>query len=286
MPARCTIGMRTTRRLCTALLWAACFGPLAMGTGSAAAQGAQPSPATPALGAATSWQNLSPAQRKALAPLASQWAGMPASSQEKWVQVARRFDRLSPQEQARIQERMTRWAALPSDQRGEARLRFQQSRQLPADQRQQKWEAYQALPEEDRLDLGRQAQRRAKPVLLPDAVPGPREAGQAYNARRPAAPNAAPTKSNVVPNTVTASRARPTVVAPAVVKPAKGATTNLVTRAPTPPLHQQVGLPKISASKGFVDPVTLLPRTGAQGAAMASPAVPPAPPAAIEAARP
>lgn len=291
LPARCTSGLRTARRLgLVALVWVAC---------SAAAQGtavgrnetarAETPPRPPAFAAATSWQNLSPAQRKALAPLASQWPGMPASSQEKWVQVARRFDRLSPQEQARIQERMTRWAALPADQRGEARLRFQQSRQLPADQRQQKWEAYQALPEEDRLGLSRQAQRRAKPVLLPDAVPGPREAGQAYSARRTPSPAAAPSKSNVVPNTMTATHPRPTVVAPAVVKPAKGATTNLVTRTPSPPLHQQVGLPKISASKGFVDPVTLLPRTGAQGAAMAgrpvSPA-PPAPPSADEAARP
>jgi len=32
-----------------------------------------------------------------------------------------------------------------------------------------------------------------------------------------------------------------------------------------------VGLPKISASGDFVDPVTLLPRTGAQGAAMSPP---------------
>ena len=35
-------------------------------------------------------------------------------------------------------------------------------------------------------------------------------------------------------------------------------------------MHQQVGMPKVNAAKGSVDPVTLLPRTGAQGAAMAS----------------
>jgi hypothetical protein len=34
-----------------------------------------------------------------------------------------------------------------------------------------------------------------------------------------------------------------------------------------PPAHQQTGLPKIAATPGFVDPVTLLPRRGPQGAA-------------------
>nr|WP_315196301.1 DUF3106 domain-containing protein [uncultured Aquabacterium sp.] len=246
--------------------WAA---PAAPVQGSAQAQAHAPT--QKAFGAGHEWSTLTAAQRQALAPLAAQWPQMPASSREKWVVVARRFDQLSPQEKARIQERMTQWAALPSHQRGEARLRFQQSRQLPADQRQQKWEQYQALSDEDKRDLGRQAKRRSQPVALSDSVAGPREAGQAYHAKRSTQASDAPRKSNVVPNTVTATATRPTVVAPALVKPGAGATTNLVTRAPSPPLHQQAGLPKISASGDFVDPVTLLPRTGAQGAAMSPP---------------
>lgn len=221
-------------------------------------------------GAPSDWTQLSPAQRQALAPLASQWATLAPSSRVKWVEVARRFPQLSPSEQARVQERMASWAALPSDQRGEARLRYQQSRQLPADQRQQKWQAYQALSTEEKQDLGRQAQRRHKPVMLPNNVPGPREPAQAYGARRTANAGSSPAKSNTVPNAVTASPRQPTVVSPATVKAGSGATTNLVTRQPAPPMHQQVGLPKVNAAKGSVDPVTLLPRTGAQGAAMAS----------------
>lgn len=252
--------------LAATLAWGAWAAPAASGQG-----GAQPpshSPSQQAFGTSHDWSALTPAQRQALAPLAAQWSHLPASSREKWVVVARRFDQLSGPEKARIQERMTQWAALPSHQRGEARLRFQQSRQLPADQRQQKWAQYQALSEEDKRDLGRQAKRRSQPVALSDSVAGPREAGQAYHAKRSAPSSNAPRKSNVVPNTVTATGTRPTVVAPALVKAGTGATTNLVTRAPSPPLHQQAGLPKISASGDFVDPVTLLPRTGAQGAAM------------------
>jgi hypothetical protein len=221
-------------------------------------------------GAPSDWSQLSASQRKALAPLASQWASLAPSSRVKWVEVARRFDQLAPAEQTRLQQRMSSWAALPSDQRGEARLRYQQSRQLPADQRQQKWQAYQALSSEEKQDLGRQAQRRSKPVMLPDRVAGPREPAQAFGNKRTAGTGGSPTKSNVVPNTVTASPRLPTVVSPATVKAGSGATTNLVTRQPSPPMHQQVGMPKVNAAKGSVDPVTLLPRTGAQGAAMAS----------------
>ncbi|TXC65911.1 hypothetical protein FSC37_07780 [Piscinibacter aquaticus] len=48
---------------------------------------------------------------------------------------------------------------------------------------------------------------------------------------------------------------------------APGATTSLISKRPTPPAHQQPGLPKIAASPGFVDKQTLLPQRGAQGAA-------------------
>lgn len=245
------------------------LGSLVWHPSAQATTNAQPSVA-PTTGAPSDWSQLSASQRKALAPLASQWPSLAPSSRVKWVEVARRFNQLAPAEQARLQERMASWAALPSDQRGEARLRYQQSRQLPAGQRQEKWQAYQALSNEEKQDLGRQAQRRSKPVMLPDRVAGPREPAQAYGNKRAINASGSPAKSNTVPNAVTASPRLPTVVSPATVKAGSGATTNLVTQQPSPPMHQQVGMPKVNAAKGSVDPVTLLPRTGAQGAAMAS----------------
>lgn len=216
------------------------------------------------------WAALTPVQRKVLQPLAPHWARMDDTGRDKWVNVANRFERLSPAEKQRVQERMGQWARLPAQERGEARLRFQQTRQLSADERQQKWAAYQALPDQDRQDLTRQAQRKAKPVYLSDNTAGPREARQAYNAKRAAVAGSSAKKSNVVPNTMMGASPPPTVVAPALIKAGPGATTSLVTQRPTPPLHQHTGLPKIAASKGFVDPVTLLPKKGAQSAAMAS----------------
>ena len=227
------------------------------------------------VGAPTEWRELSPAQKKVLTPLERHWSSMDDTGRDKWINVANRFDKLSAAEQQRVQDRMTQWAKLPPQERGEARLRFQQTRQLTADERQQKWAAYQALPAEDRQDLTQQAKRKAKPVFLADNMVGPRESRQAFASKRNNAQVVSDKKSNVVPNALSATAPAQTVVRPTMVKAGAGATTSLVTQRPTPPLHQHTGLTKIAATKGFVDPVTLLPKKGAQSAAMASlPAAP------------
>jgi hypothetical protein len=59
-------------------------------------------------------------------------------------------------------------------------------------------------------------------------------------------------------------------VAATVIQARPGATTTLVSKPPTPPVHQQIGLPKITASPSFVDKATLLPIRGPQGAATVS----------------
>ena len=57
-------------------------------------------------------------------------------------------------------------------------------------------------------------------------------------------------------------------VAPTLVQAKPGATTSLISAKPAQTLHQQPGLPKIAATAGFVNPNTLLPRRGPQGAAI------------------
>lgn len=214
----------------------------------------------------SSWNTLTPAQKKALMPLAAQWHNLDGTSRDKWINVANRFPRLSAADQKRMQDRMTQWSQLPAQQRGEARLRFQNTRQLTPQERQQKWEAYQALSSEEKQKLAQQARRKQKPVMLPDAEPGPREAAQQARLKGRQRVND-DGKANLVPNPARSSPS-PEAVAPAVVKAGPGATTSLVTQAATPPLHQHTGLPKIAATKNFVDPDTLLPRKGSQGAGM------------------
>ena len=212
------------------------------------------------------WQALSPSQREVLLPLAAQWQQMDETAREKWMNVADRYKGLSTAEQGRVRERMAQWSRLPAQTRGEARLRFQQSRQLPPDERQRKWDAYQALPPETREALSRSAQRQARPVELPRDMVGPREAHQHYTTQQRGDLVRSNQKSNVAPSAPVHAKPAPQVVAPAVIKAGPGATTRLLTQPPSPPPHQQAGMPKINSADPFVDPVTLLPRKGVQGA--------------------
>lgn len=206
----------------------------------------------------TSWKQLTPAQRSALAPLERDWSALEPRRQEKWLEIAARFPNMPADERARMQERMAEWAKLSPKERGQARVNFQEARQLSAEERKARWESYQALPEDEKRKLA----ERARPPRNDRDTPV-----------KPASPvNRDGSKSNIVQLPAAPTTVRP--VAPTVVQTGPGATTTLLSRpAPKPPLHQQAGVPKIAATPAFVDSATLLPKRGAQGAAV----VPPAP---------
>lgn len=202
----------------------------------------------------TSWTSLAPGQRAALAPLEREWNGLSPVQRQKWLDIAQRYPRMSEGDRARLQERMAAWSRLSPQQRGEARLRFQQARKLSPEERQTRWQQYQALPPEQRRELAEGARSA--------------EAPKSSRERKAAAPGTAP-KTNVVPNPLYAPPL--TTEAPAVVRARPGVTTNLISQ-PQPPLsHQQTGLPKITATPSFVDRQTLLPKRGPQGAVVRPP---------------
>lgn len=99
------------------------------------------------------WADLSGSQRTALAPLARQWAQLSDAQKRKWIALARNFDQLSSAERQRLHERMGEWVALSPSDRARARLNFADAKQLPADERRAKWEAYNALSDEDKRRL-------------------------------------------------------------------------------------------------------------------------------------
>lgn len=202
--------------------------------------------------AGPAWSALSPQQRSALAPLQRDWSGIDASGKSKWLEIANRFPALPASEQQRMQERMTEWSRLTPVERGRARLSFQESKQLSPSEKQARWEAYRALPEEERKALARRAQ--------------PKPGAPAASGGGGAAPQATPPAGKLAPVT----RVKP--VAPSIVQVGPGATTTLMTRRPAPPPHQQPGQPKIIATPGQVDQATLLPKRGPQGAPAARPA--------------
>ena len=193
------------------------------------------------------WQSLSLAQRTALAPMERDWAGIDATRKAKWLEVAARFYSLPKPEQQRIQERMRAWVAMSPQQRGRARLTFQESRQLAPQERQERWEAYQNLPP---------ARRAALEQRLHTTGPSAADARDAQRGR----------EKKVVINPPGREAGPGKVVAPTVVQAQQGATTSLVNQLAAPPVHQQPGMPKIAATSNFVDRTTLLPKRGQQGA--------------------
>lgn len=202
------------------------------------------------------WAALSASERTALAPLQTEWPRIDADRKQKWVEVAQRFPSLSSAERTRIQARMTEWVKMSPAERGRARLQFQETRQFTPEDRQARWEAYQALPPSERS------------ALAAKAAPATSGTRPAPVTARPAVAAGGSDKRNVV--TAPTSRPVAKTVAPTVVQTAPGATTTLVSKPVAPPAHHQPGLPKIAATKGFVDPATLLPTRGPQGAAIAA----------------
>jgi len=221
------------------------------------AQGAHPAIApAPVREEGVRWQNLTPAQREALAPLERDWPTIDAQRKQKWVQLAARFKTLPPEEKTRIHARMTEWARLTPAERGQARLRFEEARQVPASDRTARWQEYQALSPEQRAQLAARASGSAATASGAEARPP-----------KPVARDSKEAKSNIVPNPTPSQT--PRQVAPTLVQAAPGATTTLITRKPAPPPHQQVGMPKIAATPEFVQRSTLLPKRGPQAAAIA-----------------
>lgn len=264
--------LRRPARTATWLLAAA--GAIA---GAAFAQGTLPAASAPrSTGGAVAlpvaggptWSSLTAQQRAALAPLQRDWVTIGAPQKRKWLELATRFPSMPAEEQVRVQERMADWAHLTPQERGRARLRYQQAQRVAPEDRQERWEAYQALPPDQRRQL---ATRSLDTARRPDARGG-RDAVQG--------------KSNLVPNPSYAAAPKP--VAPIVVQAKPGASTTLMSRRPVPPPHQQIGMPKIVATPNFVDRTTLLPQRGPQGAATRSPdpAAAPTPPAHVPAREP
>ena len=248
----------------------------------ASAQGIPPSPGASPRSPATlqpvsrpeegpRWQKLRPAQRDALKPLQQEWAGIDASSKLKWMELAERMPEMHPEERSRVQDRMADWAKLTPTERGQARLRYQEAKQVPPSDRRSRWDAYQALPPEQKNELAARAAAARK--TTPDAQRG--ESIGFGRADRPSR-DGTQAKSNIVPNPAYSAPPRP--IGPTVIQAAPGATTTLITRRPTPPAHQQTGLPKIAATPEFVNKSTLLPQRGPQGAAVRPAGDPPASP--------
>ena len=114
------------------------------------------------------WRELNPSQQLALRPLAVKWSSINEAQKRKWLAISQNFAALPPAEQTRLHGRMTEWVALSPQERSQARLNFAGARDLPADERMAKWQAYQALTPEERQELA--AQGPVKPTGAATAI--------------------------------------------------------------------------------------------------------------------
>ena len=196
-----------------------------------------------------------------MAPLERDWSFIDGVRQRKWVELAGRLPSMPAAERARIQQRMAQWASLTPAKRNQVRLQFLEAQQLPAEQRQARWQEYQALGVEEKQALARQAR-------LPAVTASAPERASARTADKPDALSQSPAaagKQNVVQAPAPAVNRSASATA---LQAKPGATTRPLTTPASPPAHHQTGLPKIVATEGFVDPATLLPKRGPQGAAV------------------
>jgi hypothetical protein len=224
----------------------------------AAHAGTPPSAAADTSG--PSWNELSAAQRKVLAPLAGDWNAIDSRGKERWMGVAGRFPNMPPEEQQRANQRMVEWSHMTPVQRSQARMNFQETRDLPKEEREARWKAYQALPDDKKREL---ANKRAAAAATASAA----STTAGANRRHPALESVQP-KSNVV-NSLPARRT-PVEPGSTVLIASPGATTTLLNKRAAPPAHQREGQPKIGAGPGVVDRATLLPKKGPQAAVRAA----------------
>jgi hypothetical protein len=225
------------------------------GTGSATSPAA-PKSATPSK---PLWRDLSARQQRALEPLAEQWDSLTEPHKRKWLALSRNYARLSPAEQETLHSRMTEWATLSNQQRSQARFNFAEVKQVPVDERKAKWEAYQALSEEEKRELAARAKPRPgaavsirpvpaqKLVQLPSApadaqhtpriqLAPPTSAAQPFPARvPPAAPAVTRAAGPTAGPPITAEAQVPAPPAPAAPPDASASATSPVRTSDQPP---------------------------------------------------
>jgi hypothetical protein len=145
------------------------------------------------------WNELSPAQKQALEPLATTWSRLGEAHKRKWLAVSSNYPSMPPGEQARLHSRMAEWVALSPQQRTQARLNFAEAQAVPADDKRAKWEAYQALPAEEKRKLAAGA---AKPVPTTAAAVRPVPAQNLATVPKPKKPDSRTPRIAVAPDTI------------------------------------------------------------------------------------
>lgn len=110
------------------------------------------------------WREITESQRIILMPLRDRWESMGALAKRRWLVLADHYPKMGESERNKLVSRMYTWANLSGQQRNQARLNFESTKRLSAQELQAKWDEYQALSEAEkkRLAEARQAKTAKK----------------------------------------------------------------------------------------------------------------------------
>ncbi len=125
----------------------------------------------PASNPSKAWQQLSPNQKQALAPLGAQWSALTGQQQRKWLAISQNFSQLSVADQITMHARMTDWVSLSPQQRNVARLNYNRLQTVSPEDKKAKWEAYQALSDKERQWLSSQSKTPTKSAAPTNKLP-------------------------------------------------------------------------------------------------------------------
>jgi len=191
-----------------ALSWAQTNANAPSSPSAAASSSSKPAAATPSH-SQSAWQNLTALQRKALLPLAPHWAQLNAAQKNKWLAISTNFDNLAAKEQAVLHERMAAWASLSPQQRALARLSFNETKSMDADEKKSQWEAYQALSSADKMKLAAQQTTGIQGAATASKAPPPHKVMRLPGKSTPSSDKPSTTtgividKKTLLPTTVT-----------------------------------------------------------------------------------
>jgi hypothetical protein len=112
------------------------------------------------------WSRLSADQHEALAPFAEDWDTFDTDRKRRWIKIASHYKKMSGDAQKRLHGRMFEWLSMTPEQRRTARENYQLSKQVPVQQRENAWNAYQQLPDEQKKTLAAVEKRNRRPTVV------------------------------------------------------------------------------------------------------------------------
>lgn len=140
-------------------------GPGTPQTGSAASAASIPLLAPTA--AEMRWQDLTPAQQRALEPLKKGWDDLGPVRKQKWLEIAGRFKSMKPAEQQRVHDRMRAWVDLTPEERKAVRENYARAQKIMGGKKAAQWEQYLLLPEEEKRKLADAAAKKPQAAKPP-----------------------------------------------------------------------------------------------------------------------